>query len=127
VPLVSVGALNPDGTDALFSNAGPWVRAWTPGAALVSTMPVTFHGGIEPLPRGEAFGRARSALDPDDYRSGFAVWSGTSFSAPLLAGRMAANLAQLPDDGPRTLQRPGVPEAVSRAWEQVGLFTGMRA
>ena len=29
VPIVAVGALNPNGTDALFSNVGPWVRAWT--------------------------------------------------------------------------------------------------
>ena len=31
LPIVSVGALNPNGnTDALFSNAGPWVRAYVP-------------------------------------------------------------------------------------------------
>ena len=31
LPIVSVGALNPNGTtDALFSNAGPWVRATCP-------------------------------------------------------------------------------------------------
>ena len=33
VPIVSVGALNPNGTDALFSNAGPWVRAYAYGAS----------------------------------------------------------------------------------------------
>ena len=67
-------------TDALFSNAGPWVRAYVPGAAVVSTMP--------PLPGRAAAGgahRARSAgaresIDPDDFRGGFGVWSGTSFS-----------------------------------------------
>ena len=47
VPVVSVGALNPNGTDALFSNAGPWVRAYAPGAAVMSTLP-PFQGGLEP-------------------------------------------------------------------------------
>ena len=32
VPVVTVGALNPNGTDALFSNVGPWVRAHAAGA-----------------------------------------------------------------------------------------------
>ncbi len=47
VPVLSVGALNPNGTDALFSNAGPWVRAHAPGAAVMSTLP-PFQGGLEP-------------------------------------------------------------------------------
>ncbi len=37
-------------TDALFSNAGPWVRAYVPGAAVVSTMP-TFQGGLQSAAR----------------------------------------------------------------------------
>ena len=36
----------------------------------------------------------REALDPDDYRGGYAVWSGTSFSAPLLAARIARQLLE---------------------------------
>ena len=85
-PIVSVGALNPNGsTDALFSNAGPWVRSYVSGAAVVSTMP-PFQGGLQPVARTVAFERPREAIDPDDFRGGFAVWSGTSFSAPLLAG-----------------------------------------
>lgn len=92
VPLVSVGALNPDDTDAWFSNAGPWVSAWAAGASVVSTMPDTFHGGLTPVSTSVAFGRRRSTIDPDDYRSGFAVWSGTSFAAPTVAGRLAEEL-----------------------------------
>ena len=104
VPVVSVGALNPNGTDALFSNAGPWVRAWDPGAAVLSTVPPTFQGGLEPAARTEAYTRRRESIDPDDFSSGFAVWSGTSFAAPLLAGRIAAALV-----GPRRprRRRPG--------------------
>ncbi|MDP3893236.1 S8 family serine peptidase, partial [Nocardioides sp.] len=117
LPIVSVGALNPCGTsDALFSNVGPWVRAWEPGAAVMSTMPA-FQGGLQPIAASSAFGRPRSSIDPDDFRGGFGVWSGTSFSAPILAGRLAAGLtAGLVDgDAPAT--------AVARAWTVVEKYT----
>ena len=32
VPVISVGALNPNGTKAMFSNDGHWVKAWAQGA-----------------------------------------------------------------------------------------------
>ena len=60
---MAVGALNPDGTAALFSNDGPWVRAWRPGAAIVSTLPVTFDGGQQASSRVAADGRRRRAVD----------------------------------------------------------------
>jgi subtilisin family serine protease len=90
-PLVSVGALNPNGTTALFSNTGPWVRCYAPGASVVSTVPMT-DGGAQPIARTVAAGRKRETIDPDDYSAGFAVWSGTSFAAPVIAGRIAAAL-----------------------------------
>jgi subtilisin family serine protease len=31
----------------------------------------------------------RATIDLDDYTSGFGVWSGTSFAAPILAGQLA--------------------------------------
>ena len=34
----------------------------------------------------------RETLDMDDFSSGFAVWSGTSFAAPLFAGEVAQYL-----------------------------------
>jgi subtilisin family serine protease len=92
VPVVSVAAQNPDGSIALFSNAGSWVTCAQPGAALVST-----------FPKFEASGQAayafrgpdgwRSTIDPDNFASGFGVWSGTSFAAPVLAGKIARVLA----------------------------------
>ncbi|MBI2242717.1 MAG: S8 family serine peptidase, partial [Nocardioides sp.] len=98
VPIVSVGALNPNRrTDALFSNTGPWVRSYVPGAAVVSTMP-GFEGGLLPVGRAVAFGRWRESIDPDDFRGGFGVWSGTSFAAPLMAGVVAAALRAPLDD-----------------------------
>ncbi|WP_109508601.1 S8 family peptidase [Nocardioides speluncae] len=112
VPLVSVGALNPDATDAWFSNGGPWVSAWAAGASVVSTMPDTFHGGLTPVSTSDNFGRRRSTIDPDDYRCGFAVWSGTSFAAPTVAGRLADELLRGDDGG---LQADDVPAAVERA------------
>jgi subtilisin family serine protease len=97
LPILSVGALNPNKiTDALFSNAGPWVRSYVEGAAVVSTVP-PFQGSLQPLARSVAFDRIRENIDPDDFRGGFGVWSGTSFAAPLMAGRLAAYLsARLP-------------------------------
>jgi subtilisin family serine protease len=90
-----VGAQNPNLTDALFSNAGPWVRAHAPGAAVLSTTPA-FQGGLEPMARTEAYQRVRESIDPDDFTGGFALWSGTSFAAPVFAGRVAAAFAEIP-------------------------------
>jgi subtilisin family serine protease len=93
VPIIGVGALNPDSTIALFSNAGPWVKAYRTGAALVSTFPVTFNASAQPAFRLHALDGWRETLDPDDFSSGFGTWSGTSFAAPILAGEIARELA----------------------------------
>jgi serine protease len=69
-----------------------------------------------------AFGRVREAIDPDDFRSGFAVWSGTSFAAPLMAGAVAAALLE-------DLEPPGEPvvvdRAVRRAWDVLERLTSI--
>jgi subtilase family protein len=109
VPLISVGALNPNGSRAVFSDSGRWVTAWAPGAAVVSTMPTDINGSRSPelrlpahptgpLPAGHARASHREALDPDDYSRGWGVWSGTSFSAPLLAAHFARALLAGPAD-----------------------------
>ncbi len=94
VPLVSVGALNPDGSVALFSNSGEWVACHSPGAALVSTMPLVDSGqrsgvdtGFNP-PSEREVGTWRATVDPDSF-TGFGTWSGTSFAAPVAAGAAA--------------------------------------
>jgi len=94
-PLISVAALNPDGTVALFSNDGHWVIAEASGANVVSTAPVTIQGGLSAVAsiKDNFNGKIRSAIDPDRYSGGFATWSGTSFAAPVLAGRFLAMIA----------------------------------
>jgi hypothetical protein len=83
-PVISVGAWNPNGSKALFSDDGQWVTGWALGAAVVSTYP-DFQGASQPdMGQGQ-----RETLDTDDYRGGFAEWSGTSFAAPVLAAELA--------------------------------------
>ena len=108
-------------TDALFSNAGPWVRVRREGAAVMSTMPA-FRGGYEPVARTRAFGRVREAIDPDDFRGGFAVWSGTSFSAPVVAGSVAAALLGSLEAVDEVLDAAA---AVDTAWDAVTQTTGL--
>jgi hypothetical protein len=108
-PLVAVGARNPNGTVALFSNTGTWVTTYAPGASVFSTMP-PLSGGIQPSAKTRAFGLDREGIDPDDFTrsdpdaedgsrlGGFALWSGTSFAAPIVAGRIAAQIAALQGD-----------------------------
>lgn len=96
VPLTSVGALNPDGaTVALFSNDGDWVTGYARGANVISTVPVGIQGALQAgvfLP-ADGTRRARATIDPDNFNSGFATWSGTSFAAPAKAGEYLAKLA----------------------------------
>ncbi len=77
--VVSVGAIGPDGP-APFSNYGPWVRACAPGVDLVSTFFNVFTGAGTPQSPGDP--------DPDNFAD-WARWSGTSFSAPIVAGALA--------------------------------------
>jgi hypothetical protein len=98
VPVVSVGALNPNGSKAVFSDGGPWITAWATGAAVVSTFPTDINASRTPELRMRAHPdnepREREALDPDDYSGGFAIWSGTSFSAPFLAAQVVRSLLE---------------------------------
>jgi hypothetical protein len=87
-PLVlSVGALNTNGTKAMFSNNGAWVKNWATGVGLVSTYPTDIRGPQQPW--RVLTSQHRATPDSDDFVSGFAVWDGTSFAAPLLAAKLA--------------------------------------
>lgn len=92
---VAVGALNPASRSvALFSNIGPWVDVYAPGVSLVSTIPESFNGGVQAGTRDDLHARRRMTVDVDDFRGGFGVWSGTSFAAPVVAGRIAAKILE---------------------------------
>ncbi len=76
----------------MFSNIGDWVEVYAPGVSVLSTIPVDFNGGVQAGTRDDAYGHCRETLDADDFRGGFGVWSGTSFAAPVVAGRIAARI-----------------------------------
>jgi hypothetical protein len=125
VPVISVGALNPNGTKAVFSNDGTWVTAWAPGAAVVSAYPVDANASRTPELRVHDPARAgRESLDPDDYSGGFAVWSGTSFSAPGMAALVAGSLLDGAVAGGLRLDQPGVQAARARAAAAVANLRG---
>jgi subtilisin family serine protease len=127
VPLISVGALNPNGSKAVFSDAGDWITCWASGAAVISTFPTDINASRSPelrmrahpgnqLPPGVRLPGEREALDPDDFRGGFAVWSGTSFSAPLVAAHVVAALLKgAASTSTLKLSNAGPAEAIERA------------
>jgi hypothetical protein len=121
VPVVSVGALNPDGSIALFSNGGDWVWGYEVGAALVSTFPVTFNGGAQPsVAIPTSLGRSRATMDPDCFKGGYGTWSGTSFSTPVLAARIAEQLVCQELDKEFTAA-----DQLSRMWAAIEQETGI--
>ena len=121
VPVISVGALNPNGTKAMFSNDGEWVTAFAPGAAVVSTYPVDVDASRTPelripanrKPRGELPGR--EALDPNDYCGGYVQWSGTSFAAPCLAALITRSMLEVAEHTGLRLDVSGKRAARDRA------------
>jgi serine protease len=90
--VVSVGATNPGGSYAHYSNWGGWVTFQAVGSGVISTMP-SFNGPLH-SPGQSSYPDAKGVtIDPDNFRDGFARWSGTSFSAATIAGLLGRALS----------------------------------
>jgi subtilisin family serine protease len=70
----SVAAVDDDGQRACFSNFGHWVDCAARGVDIMSSFPIWPGTG------------------PGPFESGWAMWSGTSFAAPRLAGLIAREI-----------------------------------
>jgi len=126
-----VGSLNPNQrTIALFSNAGPWVLCHRSGGAVVSTFPADANGSEQPSVDTFVPGDGeRSTIDPDDFTrrtsgggtGGFGTWSGTSFSAPILAGELAQALI-----AGKRLDELSREKSLDRAWAAVSDVVGIQ-
>lgn len=134
--LGAVGARNaPGDTTAAFSNWGDWVTLWAPGDALVSTVPVwegAAEGGISLLDRAGLGPDLRTAPDPDDLRTGFAVWAGTSFATPVIAGLLATALsttevATVGLDRARAALKAVGRQMVERGWKKNAQVSAMQS
>ena len=58
---------------------------------MVSTYPIQLNGSAQAsaeVPSTDPMLPDRCGLDPDDFTSGFAVWHGTSFAAPVFAAEL---------------------------------------
>jgi len=92
--LLSVGALDPDGTTAAYTNTGKWVSVKAPGTSVVSALP-RFDPTEWPV-RPDDFddhGQLKGP-DPNFQASLVGQWSGTSFAAGWVSASIAAKLIE---------------------------------
>jgi subtilisin family serine protease len=94
--VVAVGALDPQGRTWGQSNYGQWVDAY----ALGENLRGVYVAGTE-NPDNDPDGHAEVWDDP---ATNYATWSGTSFSAPLVAAQIAITKAALAHKGCSTVE-----------------------
>lgn len=88
--VIAVGATYQNGRVADFSPRMPWIDILAPGVDVVSTY---LSGNVDILhPDGDASSKATTSNTAVDHLqfNGWATWSGTSFAAATVTGRIAA-------------------------------------
>jgi len=88
--VIGVAAVTSDKKAACFTNFGPWVDACARGVNLKSAFLVT-DAQVEPVQ--PAPGCPTPGPAKEEKFKGWAVWSGTSFAAPCVAGAIAARMS----------------------------------
>jgi hypothetical protein len=117
--VISVGALATDGhSRAYFSNYGGWVDVYAPGQNLINAFAAgRYTCQIYPY-AGET--RTFQPYSPEGSpECGLAQWSGTSFSAPIATGLIAARMARCGESG-RAAAEALLAEARARTIPGVG-------
>ena len=107
-------------------NSGPAVCVFDRGALLVSVAPIDQQASQNPArSTKDRNGLPRADRDPDLFASGFRLGSGTSYAAPVLAGRIAASLVKrVPPVGATEAQK--VQARVGDGWTAVSSVVSRR-